>query len=408
MKSHCVKPLMLAFFLWLACAGFSARNGVLAQTGDSNPNDPDRQKAFELYRDHKLPEAAAMLEIVVARYPKDTAAHEAFGSALVSRADTQTDPAKRKADRIRARAELQRAKELGDTSDLCRVLLAEIPEDGNDTTFSTRTSVNDAMNRGEAAFAKGEWQQAIMEYTQALELDPTLYVAAVDIGDTYFRLKDAEKAGEWFARAIQIDPNQETAYRYWGDALMQDGRMKEARDKFIQGLVAYPYKSTSWGGLNGWLSRNKLKYNEIPVKVPDGPKTGDKGQTIITIDPTQKDSSVAAAWLVYPMERSLWQSQKFAKEYPQEKGYRHSLKEEASALSLAAKVFEETQAKKKDKNPDPGLTLLTQFKDQDMVEAYVLLMRADQGIAQDYAAYRDAHRDKLISFVDKYVVPAAP
>ncbi|HLW55581.1 MAG TPA: tetratricopeptide repeat protein [Candidatus Angelobacter sp.] len=379
-----------------------------AQTGpDVNPNDPDRQKAFELYRQQKMPEAAVLLEQVVAKYPKDTGAHEAFGSALLSRAETQTEIEKRKADRLHARAELQKAKDLGDTSDLCRVLLAGIPEDGSDIPFSDKASVNGAMNRGEAAFAKGEWQEAIKEYTVALELDPTLYFAAVNIGDTYFRLKENDKAGEWFARAIQIDPNQETAYRYWGDALMQGGRIKEARTKFIQGLVAYPYRQTSWGGLNGWLSRNRLKYKSIPIKVPEGPKTGSKGETIITVDPAQADSSTAAAWMVYPMERSLWQKEKFAKVYPQEKSYRHSLKEEAAALTLSAKVYQEIQAKKNEK-PDPGLSLLSQFVAEGMIEPYVLLITPDQGIAQDFAAYRDAHREKLIEFVDKYLVPPAP
>ncbi len=268
------------------------------------------------YREHKLPEAAELLEKVVVKYPGDMVAHEALGTSLLSRAVTQADAEKKKADRLRARAELLRAKELGDNSDLCNVLLAGIPEDGSETTFSDSKEVEAAMGRGEAAFAKAEWEVAIKEYTRALELDPKLYLAAVNIGDTYFRLKNWSAAGEWFSRAIQIDPNQEVAYRYWADALMADGKMKEARAKFIEGLVAFPYTKTSWVGLNGWLSRNHLAYWKISIQVPQGPTTNDKGETVINVDATslgKKDGG--EAWLMYSIERTIWKNEKFARSF---------------------------------------------------------------------------------------------
>lgn len=387
----------------------SSATATPAQTADSNPNDPDRQEAMRLYQAHKLPEAAELWEKVLARYPRDTVAHEALGASLLSRADTQADPEARKADRKRARAELLRAQELGDHSDLCKALLAGIPEDGSDATFSNDKEVQAAMARGEAAFAKAEWDEAIKQYSHAFELDPKLYLAAVDIGDTYFRLKKMDTAGEWFQKAIQIAPNEEVAYRYWADALMADGKMKEAREKFIQGLVAFPYAKTSWAGLNGWLTRNRLAYNKISIKVPQGPTTGPKGETNITIDAGSLGKNDGGeAWLMYSMERALWKNEKFAKEFPGEKTYRHTLKEEADALSMAATVFAENQRRKKAKDPDPGLVMLAKLKADGMLEPYILLVRPDNDIARDYAAYLAAHRDKLIQFVDQYVVPPAP
>jgi tetratricopeptide (TPR) repeat protein len=290
-------------------------------------------------------------------------------------------------------------------------LLGSIPEDGSESAFSDASEANAAMKRGEAAFAKGEWEEAIKEYSHALQLDPNLYLAAVDIGDTYFNQKQMGKAGEWFATAIRIDPNQEIAYRYWGDALMAEGKMKEARGKFIEALAANPYRQTSWNGLHGWLVRNHLKQKEIAIQLPAGPTTNSKGDTVINIDAStlgKKNDSSGAAWMMYPMERTLWRNEKFAKEYPQEKTYRHSLKEETAALSMAVGVFQELQQKKKDKNPDVGLTLLSQFKAEGLLEPYVLLMKPDKEIAQDYSDYRAAHREKLIEFADKYLVPPAP
>jgi tetratricopeptide (TPR) repeat protein len=380
-----------------------------SSSAKSNPDDPERQQAMQFYDQHKLPEAAALLEKVVARYPEDVVAHEALGSSLLSRAATWNDPERRKADRIHSRAELLRAKELGDTSDLCKTLLAAIPEDGSESSFSENKEVEAAMQRGEAAFARGEFEDAIAGYQQALALDPKLYYAALDIGDSYFRLKKTEQAGEWFTRAIQIEPNEETAYRYWGDALMADGQMKEARAKLIEGLVANPYRQTSWNGLNNWISQNHVSYKELPIKLPQAPTVDAKGNSTITVDPSSGNKDDAsAAWLTYSMERVLWHNEKFAKESPKEKTYRHSLKEEASALSMVATVFEESQQKKKAESPDPALILLSQMKAEGMLEPFVLLMHPDQGISQDYAAYQAAHREKLIQFVDEYILPQAP
>jgi tetratricopeptide (TPR) repeat protein len=382
--------------------------GAPAPQGDYNPDDPDRREAIRLYQEHKLPEAAVLFEKVVARYPRDSGAWEALGVSLLSRSATQSDPERARADRLRARAALLKAKELGDTSDLSRVLLAGIPEDGSSNSFSQNKEVEAAMERGEAAFAKGEWKEAIQGYTRALELDPRLYLAAVNIGDTYFRTKEWDKAADWFARAIQIDPDREVAYRYWADVLMAQGKMKEAREKFIQGVVAYPYASTSWGGLNSWLTRNHLAYRKISIQLPDAPKKGAKGETIININPGIEKKDGSEAWMMYSMERALWQGDEFAKNFPREKAYRHTLKEETAALSMVATVFKESQQKKKIKDPDPGLVLLAQLQSEGMLEPYVLLVKPDDGIVRDFAAYQAAHRDKLVQFLDKYIVPPAP
>lgn len=39
-----------------------------------------------------------------------------------------------------------------------------------------------------------------------------------------------------------------------------------------------------------------------------------------------------------------------------------------------------------------------------MLEPYVLLSAADDGIARDYPAYRAAHRDRLHAYVERYVL----
>ncbi len=371
-------------------------------------DDPDRQRAFQVYGQHKMPEAVPLLETVVARYPTDTAAHEALGVALVSLAGTESDPAKEKADRLYARRELLRAKDLGDTSDLSRILLAEIPENGDEGRFAEKSDLDAALREGEAAFSRGDWPSAIAGYSRAWGLDSTHPAAALYLGDAYFRMKDMDRAGQWFAKAIQVAPNQEVAYRYWGDALLAQGKMREARAKYMEGIAADPYRASSLVGLHNWLSANNLTMRKPPVELPAAPQLEANGKIDVSIGGDIFGKNAAGpVWLIYSLERVIWQKEKFRVEFPNEKTYRHSLKEETSALSMAISAYRQ-QTGKNPRQRDESLERLVKLGDEGMIESFALLSHPDAQIARDYSAYRESHRDKLIGYLDEYLVPPAP
>jgi len=96
--------------------------------------------------------------------------------------------------------------------------------------------------------------------------------------------------------------------------------------------------------------------------------------------------------------------QKFAKQFPNETTYRHSLAEETDALTTLADVISENVKTGKIKSLEPSLALLLKLKEDGLIESYVLLSAPDAGIAQDYRAYRDAHGDLLRMYVTKFVI----
>jgi hypothetical protein len=51
---------------------------------------------------------------------------------------------------------------------------------------------------------------------------------------------------------------------------------------------------------------------------------------------------------------------------------------------------------------------LKRLNDADVLEAYVLLSAADEGIAKDYPAYRAAHRDRLNAYLREFIVGPRP
>ncbi len=392
------KLTLLCFCL----AAASARAELAPDTVDEN--DADRQQGLAFYREHRMTQAADLLEKVVVKHPSDMLAQESLGVALTSRAQTQSDPENARADRLNARRALLRAQELGDKSDLCRIVLAQLPESGDIPQLSSEASVDALLKAGEAEFAKGNWQAALAAYKQAWELEHN-WLAALYIGDTYYALKDMDTAGIWFAQAVELGPNLNQGYRYWGDALLEQGKTPEARLKYIGAIVAEPYNSASSAGLNKWLNKNKLTLKKIPITLPPGPTVDANGKVVVNIDASMLSKpDTAANWLVYSSVRASWREKEFAKTYPDAKAYRHSLAEEEAALASALLVYRDSSGKK---NKDESLDLLSKLQDEQLLSPYILLMHADEGIAEDYAAYRDAHRDKLFTFLDQYVVPPA-
>lgn len=258
----------------------------VAMAQDPSTYARERKQAMELYEAQKVQQALPLLEKLAAENPADIGVQERLGMATwASRIDI-TDPEKRKAQCLKARAAFLKAQELGDNSPLLQTGLAAIPADCSDEGgFSAKKDVDDAMRAAESAYTRGDFEGALQGYARALQLDPTLYSAALYSGDVYFKQKNHDKAAEWFARAIAINPNVETAYRYWGDDLMSQGRVPEAREKFIEAIVAWPYNNRPWLGLKAWAERAKVKLNSVQIKPPNSVEFKEGGNANITIDP---------------------------------------------------------------------------------------------------------------------------
>ena len=371
--------------------------------------DPERQRAADLYNSGNFVEAMPLLEKLAAEHPNETALKASWAFAILAYSATLKDPELRKNGRLRARNIALQAQKQGDTSATVQLVL-QIPEDGSDPVFSDRKEVDDAMKSAEADFVRGDLDKARTGYLHALLLDPKNYSAALFIGDVYFKQHVNGSAGEWFARAIQIDPNRETAYRYWGDALWALGKSTEARDEYINAIIAEPYNQTSWGGLSQWAQRTRTTLNWVRLQDKSGVSQKDEKHINITMDPssTKKDDPATAAWVVYGMERALWHGDRFKKEFPDLPAYRRTMREEADCLHLMVTVMKEQKDfEKKKKELDPSLSQLVQIDQAGFLEPFALLNRADQDIAQDYIHYRETHRDTIYRYFDEFVVPKA-
>ena len=371
-------------------------------------DDPERTRGFQLFEDSKYVEALPVFEKLAAKYPQDREVIKRYGLLVMSQAAYLKDAAARKEARRRGREVLVKALELGVSDALVKSMVEGVPADGgDDTRLSSKKEAEEAMREGEAAFAKKDFPKALEMYRLALLFDPQLYEAALYTGDVYFATEDQKKAGEWFGRAAAISPERETAYRYWGDALMKQGRLTEAGDKFIESYLAEPYSRLARAAFLNWGRRANLNLNHPEVAIPTNVSSKQEGQVTINIDPNSlkndDKSGAGSAWLTYGLVRGGWASANFAKAYPNEKKYRHSLKEEADALRAALKIYQGDLAK----NPqagDPSLRVLAKLDKEGYLESFILLALPDEGIAQDYPEYRRANLETLRRYVKQYVL----
>jgi tetratricopeptide (TPR) repeat protein len=255
------------------------------------------------------------------------------------------------------------------------------------------------MQKAEAAFSRGNMDEALELYQQALKIDPKLYYAALFSGDVYSHKEKYADAEIWYQRAISIDPYIETAYRYSATPLMKQGKHAEARDRYVEAWIVDPYSKFAIQGMVQWgqITRTPLAHPQI-----DAPKSsvGEDGKekTTINVNPMADDGSMA--WIAYTATREAWKKEKFAKTFPAEKAYRHTLAEEADALRSVVSMAKTLKPKKL----NAQISILEKLDQDGVLEAYVLMATPDAGIARDHAAYLRSNRDKLRKYVVKYVI----
>lgn len=391
------RAILLGLAISLCCSA------VPAQTGQ----DVAAMKArvSELMEQTKYTEALPLLEKIVSAEPNNAQMHLYLGFALLGQVTVTKDQGEQTKLRLRARDAFTKAKQLGTTEPKIEALIESIPPDGfGGGSVSPSNEASRLMEEAEASFSQGKLDDALRNYQKALEVDPNLYEAALFSGDVFVQKQDFAQAEIWYQRAIKINPNRETAYRYSATPLMRQRKYAEARDRYIEAFITEPYNNFSIGGMNQWAQATNTALGHPEIEVPSDIKFDEKGNAQINLDVNvltggQEDGSLA--WLSYGTTRTSWHKEKFAKTFPNETTYRHSLPEETEALQS---VIAAATADKKLKKLNPSLAKLKKLNDEGLLEAFILLARPDRGLARDYPAYLKANRAKLRQYVMEYVI----
>jgi tetratricopeptide (TPR) repeat protein len=392
--------LILVAAAWTLCFPWALR----AQATD-DPQEMKRTIA-ELVKQGNYTGALPLLEKIVLIEPNNHEMHFQLGMALMAQATVLHDPAERKPLRMRAREAFINAKKTGDQHPIVDALISSIPADGNEgPALSENKVAKELMDQAEASFSQGKLDEALESYQKALILDPQLYEAALFSGDVFMHREDWAQAEVWYQKAIAINPNREIAYRYSATPFLKQHKYEQARDRYIEAYITEPYSKFARAGILQWSEVTKTKIGHPKIDIPTNVKFDEKGNANINLDMATllggKDDG-SFAWIGYGGTRSVWHKEKFAKTFPAEKTYRHSLNEEVEALQTVIRIA--TGDNNKVKKLSPSLAKLKELNDKGLLEAYVIMATADEGISADFPGYLAQHRDKLRQYVVEYVI----
>lgn len=357
---------------------------------------------FDKYQYHL---ALPLLEQIYTRLPKEAVLLHRLGVCLIMQSIYPPESQERKAMRAHARGLLEKSKKQGMENELLEYYLEVIPEDGGDDDgFSKHKEVDESLIQAEKIFALRDFQTSLLLYARTMEIDPTNYKAVLYVGDSYFANGQYKDAIEWFEQATKVNPDKETAWRFWGDCLIRLDKKNEGRSKFIDALIAEPYNPLSWNGVRNFINSNKLE-----LKTPDiqRPQRLEASGELLVAEKNIGDSDGTEAWSYYNDVAREWRSNKFHEKFPDEKEYRHTLDEEKEALEQVAEKVNEDIKKGLLKSNDlnPGILLLLELHASGLLEPYILFRLADREIIKEYPTYRKSNRDKLKQYLDRFEVP---
>jgi tetratricopeptide (TPR) repeat protein len=395
MLSKSLKMLALHFLLCIAFISVSS-----AQT-DAEIKEA-LVKGMLLVEQGQLAEAVPYLEILVKTTPDEPKLRFIYGAALLTKSKQIDNTEEAKQLSAKALEEFKTAKKLGLNDPRNEAFISILSGGGNNGStantnrYSKNAEAEKLMSQAETNFAQSKYDEALKFYEKALTLDPNIYEAALFSGDVYVTKKDWENAEKSYQKAIAINPTRETAYRYSATPFMKQNKYDQARDRYIEAFITEPYSDLSPRGISQWAQITGAKLGHPKIDVPQIKyDASGKATTVMNENSLTEGSKY---WLAYSLTRENWHKEKFAKTFPGERQYRHSLQEETEAIRSAIKSAKEA------KSTDAKFAILEKIDNDGLLESYILLAIPDDGIAEDHPVYLKTNREKLRQYVLKYVI----
>jgi tetratricopeptide (TPR) repeat protein len=122
----------------------------------------------------------------------------------------------------------------------CNVSDPLTPQPSASVSTNSPQTANDYLIRGDSFAATKDYSHAILDYDQAIRLNPEYAEAYNNRGYAYYWSGDAAQAITDYSRAIELRPNYAYAYNNRGAAYMASGYPSQAISDFDRALALQP------------------------------------------------------------------------------------------------------------------------------------------------------------------------
>lgn len=108
---------------------------------------------------------------------------------------------------------------------------------------SDRQRAQQANDRGLQLYREKQYDEAAVQFTEALKLRPDFAQAANNLGFVYYRQQRYAEAARWLENTLKIDPSRAVAHLNLGDAYFHAGDKTKAKQAYTTYLALQPQGS---------------------------------------------------------------------------------------------------------------------------------------------------------------------
>jgi tetratricopeptide (TPR) repeat protein len=270
------KSFRWAYYLGLVQAARGNTGEAISTLREALRLDPDylpaQIKLSEwLLASDSAQEAQALLEGIVRRYPDSAQAHYVLGRARKANEDlTGAVEAFRRACELfpyfgvahyalgLAYKLLGEDERAGEEFALFKAHKYDIPGTGDRLQAELNAlyiNPTEQMDLGVELARQGKLEQAAAAHEKALETDPQMTRAHINLISLYGRLKQYEKAEQHYQEAVRQDPDSEESHYNYGVLLTRWGKHQEAEKAFRKAVAADPGHAEARNNLGDLLQR---------------------------------------------------------------------------------------------------------------------------------------------------------
>lgn len=255
-------------------------------------------------------------------------------------------------------------------------------------------SAEEAWNEAERLFSALELRASLPYYEQAASECPRSSAILRSHADAYYALGEYERSRAMFRKAVELDPWDRAAWRYLSDAERNAGDMQAAWHAAIMAVLSDPLYEMGWVTLR---STSGMPFRRIRVDKP-WVEQGEKGPIlhITPPDPRRPPSEGDESpmlWMVYATASTHWDGA----------DGKH-LEAERERVRVTLNALERQRAEDPDVH-SPFWDLVAEVRGDGYLDEAIFLLLPDNDLATEYAAYRDAHRERLVTFVKTKLAP---
>lgn len=171
--------------------------------------------------------------------------------------------AEKKSEFDRRKEAFEKACEVGNEDSIIKIgeaLRRRFPEKTRADEKFLQNLASAYYNRGITFSENKEHDEAILEYTRAVEINPNFGEAYDNRGNTYTEKGELDSAISDYTKAIEIDPIDSGAYLNRGNCYLKEGKYEQAFSDYTNALNIRPEFADAFFG-RGTIHLRKEEYN---------------------------------------------------------------------------------------------------------------------------------------------------